>query len=63
MYKDGFVFEVWDKNIRLVIKTKGFVCFWMIEHDCCLRQKDLYANRFKGEKLQANRVSFDQEEK
>ena len=51
--KDGFVFEVWNNDIRLVMRSKGFVwSFRMIEHNCFLRQKDLYANRFKGEKLQ-----------
>ena len=58
------VFEVWGDDIRLVMKAKGFVWFsQMVEHSCCLRRKDLYANRFKGEKLQANRVSFDYKER
>ena len=35
------------------MRSKGFVwSFRMIEHNCCLRQKDLYVNRFNGEKLQ-----------
>ena len=35
--KDGFVFEVWGNDIRLVMQAKGFVCFCMVEHDYCLR--------------------------
>ena len=42
---------------------KDLFCFWMVEHDYCLRRKDLYANRFKSEKLQEIRVSFDQDER
>ena len=54
------VFEVWGDDIRLVMKAKGFVWFsWMFEHSFYLRRKDLYANRFNGEKLQANKISFD----
>ena len=46
------------------MKAKGFVWFsQMVEHSCCLRRKDLYANRFKGEKLQVNRISYDSEER
>ena len=58
------VFEVWGDDIRLVMKVKGFVWFSrMVEHTCRLRRKDLYANRFKGEKLQANIISFDSKER
>ena len=39
MYKDEFVFEVWGYDIRLVMKAKGFVCFWMVEHEYYLRGK------------------------
>ena len=60
MYKDGFVFEVWGNDIRLVMKAKGFVLFWMVEHDYCLRWKVLNGKSSKGEKLQANRTSFGQ---
>ena len=46
------------------MKAKVFVWFsQMVEHSCCLRRKDLYANRFKGEKLQADRISFDSKER
>ena len=37
--KDGFVFEVLRNDIRLVMKAEGFVCFWMVEHENCLRRK------------------------
>ena len=58
--KDGFVFEVWGYDIRLVMNAKGFFVFWMVEHDYCSRWKVLSAKSFKGEKLKAIRVSFDQ---
>ena len=46
------------------MKAKDFVWFsWMVEHSCCLRRKDLYANRFKGEKLQVNKINFDSKER
>ena len=46
------------------MKAKGFVWFSrMVEHNYCLRRKDLYANRFKGEKLQVNKISFDSKER
>ena len=45
------------------MKAKGFVCFWMVEHDFILRQKVLSAKSFKGEKLQAIRVSFGQKDR
>ena len=57
-YKYGFVFEVWGNDIRLVMKSKGFVCFWMIEHDYYFEEKVLSAKSFKGEKLQVNRTSL-----
>ena len=63
MYKDGFVFEVWGYDIRLVMKAKGLFVFWMVEHDYCSRWKVLTAKIFKGEKLQAIRVSFDQKDR
>ena len=58
MHKDGFVFEVWGYDIRLVMKAKGFFFFWMVEHDYCLRRKVLNAKSFKGENLQANRTAL-----
>ena len=61
--KDGFVFEVLCNDIRLVMKAKGFVFFWMVEHDYCLRLRVLNAKSFKDEKLQANRTSFGQKER
>ena len=33
MYKYGFFFEVCGNDIRLVMKAKGFVCFWMVEYE------------------------------
>ena len=45
------------------MKAKGFVCFWMIEHDYCFEEKVLNAKSFKGEKLQVNRTSFGQEDR
>ena len=42
------------------MRSKGFVLFWMVEHDYCLRWKVLSGKSFKGEKLQANRTSFGQ---
>ena len=63
MYKDGFVFEVWGYDIRLVMKAKGFFVFWMVEHDYCLRWKVPNAKSFKGEKLQAIRVSFGKKDR
>ena len=63
MYKDGYVFEVCGNDIRLVMKAKGFVCFWMVEHDYYLRWKVLNAKSFKGEKLQEIRVRFGQEDR
>ena len=50
-------------DIRLVMKAKGFVLFWMVEHDYFLRWKVPKAKSFKGEKLQANRTSFGQEDR
>ena len=61
MYKYGFVFEVWGYDIRLVMKARGLFVFSIVEHDYCLRWKVLNAESFKGEKLQAKRVSFGQE--
>ena len=58
MYKVGFVFKIWGNNIRLVMKAKGFVCFWMVEHEYYLRWKVLSAKSFKGEKLQASRTTL-----
>ena len=58
-----FVFEVWGNDIRLVMKAKGFFCFWMVEHDYCLRWKVLNAKSFNGEKLQAIRVSFGRDDR
>ena len=31
------------KNVRLVIKAKGFVLFWMVEHEMLLEGKVLSA--------------------
>ena len=45
------------------MKAKGLFIFWMVEHDYCLRQKVLSAKSFKGEKLQAIRVSFGQKDR
>ena len=42
------------------MKAKGLFCFWMVEHDYCMRWKVLNAKIFKGEKLQENRTSFGQ---
>ena len=42
----------------LVINAKGLFCFWMVEHDYCLRWKVLSAKSFKGEKLQAGRIAM-----
>ena len=39
MYKDGFVFEFWGYDIRLVMKAKGLFVFWMVEHENYLRGK------------------------
>ena len=44
-------------DIRLVIKNRDFVCFWMVGHDYCLRWRNLSAKSFKGVKLQVNRIS------
>ena len=44
------------------MKAKGFVCFWMIEHEYYFEGKVLSAKSFKGEKLQANRTIFGQED-
>ena len=63
MYKDGFVFEVWGYDIRLVMKAKGLFCFWMVEHDFSLRRKVLKTKSSKGEKLQAIRVRFGQKDR
>ena len=45
------------------MKAKGFVCFWMVEHDYCLRWKVLNEKSFKGVKLQEMRVIFDQKDR
>ena len=55
--------EVLDNDIRIVMKAKGLFCFWMVEHDYCLRWKVLKAKSFKGEKLQVMRVSFGQKDR
>ena len=39
------------------MKAKGLFCFWMVEHEYCLRWKVLSAKSFKGEKLQVNRTA------
>ena len=40
------------------MKAKGFVCFWMIEHDYYFEEKVLSAKGFKGENLQVNRTTM-----
>ena len=45
------------------MKAKGFVFFWMVEHDYCLRWKVQNAKSFKGEKFLENRTSFGQEDR
>ena len=39
------------------MKAKVLFFFLMVEHDYCLRWKDLYAKSFKSEKLQVNRIA------
>ena len=43
------------------MKAKGFVCFWMIDHDYYFEEKVLSAKSFKGEKLQVNRKKLAKE--
>ena len=50
-------------DIRLVMKAKGFVCFWMVEHDYYLRWKFLNGKSFKGVNLQVIRTSFGQKDR
>ena len=50
-------------DIRLVMKTEGFVLFWMVEHGYCLRWKVLNGKSFKGVKLRVMRTSFGQKDR
>ena len=45
------------------MKAKGLFCFWVVEHDYCLRWKVPNAKSLKGENLQAIRVSFGQDDR
>ena len=38
------------------MNAKGFVLFWMVEHEMLLEGKVLRAKSFKSEKLQTNRT-------
>ena len=54
--------KFYGNDVRLVMKAEVFFfCFWMVEHDYCLRWKFLNEKSFKGVKLQENRTSFFQE--
>ena len=39
------------------MKAKGFVLFWMVEHEMLLEGKVLSAKSFKSEKLQVDRTA------
>ena len=37
------------------MKAEGFVLFWMVEHEYCLRWKVINGKSSKGEKLQTKK--------
>ena len=45
------------------MKAEGLFCFRMVEHNYYLSWKVPNAKSFKGEKLQAIRISFGQEDR
>ena len=50
--------KVYGNDVRIVMKAKGFIYFWMVKHDYYLRWKVLKGKSFKGENLQVNRIAL-----